>query len=113
MKNITLNGTEIGILREAIFRPTEGATLETFIAINRLVEPLHLREDLNPNAIFNISLEDQDWHFLLSEWKKANCVPMWSRVSTQNLDKFEIMKTIIDLNQKLMEVDNVKSNPAR
>lgn len=110
MKNITLNGIEIGILREAIFRPTEGATLETFIAISRLVEPLRLRENLKPDTVLQVNLEDQDWRFLLSEWGKANSTPIWSRTNTQNLDKFKIMEVVIALNKKLMEAENAKSD---
>lgn len=103
MKSFKLSGLQILILKEALFRPTEAATVQTFISIQRLVVPLKLQDvSIDKEVIYDIQLEDSDFAFLVSEWKKANdpSRPMWVRQG-QGIDHIHFMSAIIALDSIL------------
>lgn len=107
MKQCRLTGLELVIIKEALFRPNDGATVDTFISIQRLVGPLRLKETLKEKESYEVELEDSDFQFLLKEWTAANDhnKPMWTRTSVNGV-RFDLMEAVISVNTTLKALNS-------
>lgn len=105
MKKFKATGLQLAILKEALLRPTEGATVDTFISIQRLVKPLKLRDtNVGITDTYDIELEDADFAFLTTEWRKANdpARPMWTRHG-QGANQFNLIEAVVSVDTLLKE----------